>query len=60
MAKKIYCKNCLCFLGELAPKSKTRKDIIYLCKKCYNFLNKSTSPEMPEFFSDLFKNNKKY
>lgn len=36
MSKYIQCEQCNTSLGEIKEGSKLRKDVVYLCRICYN------------------------
>lgn len=56
MSKYIKCEQCNVSLGEIKEGSKLRKDVVYLCRICYNKSGKKTQKnDMPDFFADLFK-----
>lgn len=59
--RKIYCKGCNSYLGEIRD-GKLKKDIVFLCSVCeYKRLasdlaaKTAPSPDIPDFFKDMFK-----
>jgi len=50
--KKIYCKKCGIHLGDI-EKGKLRKDIVYLCPKCWNVIYQDNP--ILDNFSKIFK-----
>lgn len=67
--KEFRCNKCNCYLGEMTQ-GKIKKDAIILCTECMDKyeaykgmadianianMNKSTTPDMPDFFKEMFK-----
>lgn len=35
---KVYCKECGCLVAEIKEGSKLKKNLVFLCDKCYDLL----------------------
>lgn len=64
--KELRCNKCNCYLGEMTQ-GKIKKDAIILCTECMNKyeaykgvadvanMDKPSTPDMPDFFKEMFK-----
>lgn len=55
--RKIYCYKCQCLVGEVRD-AKLKKDLLFLCKDCYDketYRKNNNKPfDCPPGFEDLF------